>query len=196
MFPFSVLGVILLTVFRYYLGVSLILASLGKIGEPTAFTATIISYQVIPSFLVRLAKPLAIFFIGSETGIALLFLLGFQSRAAGALSSFLMITFIIAVSVNLLRGRTNLDCGCYGSAHHRRISSRLVASDMILLVMSICIMIWGGGFFAFDNIPINQRQFWSIEIIVPILLIIGGLLSFYLLLNRIRTILLLNPLEH
>lgn len=86
----------------------LFLAGCMKLGNLRAFGQQIIAYQVVPSHLARLAG-----YALPPLEVTLAALIIFIPRLAVA-SAVLFISFALAISVNIQRGRTELHCGCFG----------------------------------------------------------------------------------
>jgi len=87
-----------------------------KLRIPVLFEAAVQGYGLLPRWLVR---PFALALPVAEIAAALL-LLAMATRPAGAvLAGLLLALFAAAIGINLLRGRTDIDCGCGGAAHVR-----------------------------------------------------------------------------
>jgi len=50
----------------------------------------------------------------------------------------LFIVFAIAMALNLLRGRTHIDCGCFQSALRQPLEWRLVVRNVVLALLAAC----------------------------------------------------------
>lgn len=95
----------------------------------------VIDYRILPftlSCLFALALPTL------EFWIALLLLTGTLVRFAAFAYAFLLLSFIVGVSVNLKRGR-DLNCHCFGSKSKRKIGASLLMQD-VLLWISACLL--------------------------------------------------------
>lgn len=91
------------------LGVFFVAAALPKIADPPSFAHMVYNYRILPGPLVNLtalAMPWAELFLG----IALV--CGIWRRTSASLVGALLLVFIVAISVNLLRGNA-IDCGCF-----------------------------------------------------------------------------------
>ena len=94
------------------LGLFFVVAALPKIADPPSFAHMVYNYRILPGPLVNivaLAMPWAELFMG----IALV--CGIWRRTAASLVGALLLVFIVAISVNLLRGNA-IDCGCFDVA--------------------------------------------------------------------------------
>jgi uncharacterized membrane protein YphA (DoxX/SURF4 family) len=125
------------------LGLSLLLggvfvsAALPKLRHPKGFLLTVLEYRILPEGTSRLYARIVPPF---ELLAALLLFAGVAVRPAALLLGLLLLSFLIAVGVNLARGR-DLDCGCFGSGQaksaSRRIGPGLVLQDLGLLAASL-----------------------------------------------------------
>ena len=98
--------------FRLLLSAIFLASSLGKIRNPRQFAKTIAEYQLVPTIL---SYSTAVTLIALEAFLAFLLLVGYQIRFVAAISALLFLIFAIAISINLMRKRTNINCGCFGS---------------------------------------------------------------------------------
>ena len=65
--------------------------------------------------------------------MALLLVFGVAVRTATVLAVAMLVTFIGAISVNLVRGR-KIDCECFGGVRRRTIGWRTLVEDGVFLV--------------------------------------------------------------
>jgi uncharacterized membrane protein len=112
-------------------GVVLLIAGAMKIGGMGVFGQQIAAYSVLPRRLARLAgyllPPLEM-----TVGISMLF-----APRLGAVAAFLFACFAMAVGLNLLRGRTELRCGCFGATGRHTISWGHVAGNFTLALLAV-----------------------------------------------------------
>ena len=104
------------------LGAIFIVAALPKITDPPSFAHMIYNYRILPAGLINISA-LAMPWVELLAGLALI--LGIWTRPARWIITLLLITFMIAISVNLLRGNA-IDCGCFdvsaaGKTHEERL---------------------------------------------------------------------------
>lgn len=125
--------VILRIGFSLLLGGIFLFSAVPKLRRPRGFVLTVLEYRVLPS---RLSYFYGWLLPSVELFIALLLLSGVAIRLAGALTALLLLSFIIAVSINLARGRS-LDCGCFGKKAKRKIGKGLLLQDGFLLAAAI-----------------------------------------------------------
>jgi Methylamine utilisation protein MauE len=124
----------------------LVIAGLLKIGNLSSFGKQITSYEIMPSGLARLSgyiiPPIEV-----GIGISLLFL---PKIAIGA--ACLFISFALAVGVNLLRGRSQLRCSCFGPSGKHTISLTHVVGNVGLSLLATWVAVNNGrpSFLAFQ----------------------------------------------
>jgi uncharacterized membrane protein YphA (DoxX/SURF4 family) len=111
------------------LGVIFIAAALPKIVDPPSFAHMIYNYRIVPGSLVNLSA-LAMPWVELMCGVALV--LGIWRGTARTLVAAMLVTFIIAITVNLARGNA-IDCGCFDvSAAGKSVEERL--ADMRFVI--------------------------------------------------------------
>ncbi len=108
----------------------LLAAGAMKLGHPSVFGQQITAYQVFPESLARVAghvlPPIEVLL-----GISMLLV---PQLAAAAV--FLFASFALAVGFNVLRGRTDLRCGCFGATGLHTISWAHVAANATLALLA------------------------------------------------------------
>ena len=99
------------------LGSTFLVAALPKLAHHRGFTLTVLEYRILPNPIARAyaaAVPLC------ELFAAILLLSGTAVRSASVGLGFLLLSFLVAVGVNVTRGR-KLDCHCFGQSANRQI---------------------------------------------------------------------------
>jgi uncharacterized membrane protein YphA (DoxX/SURF4 family) len=91
------------------LGVIFVVASLPKIVDPPSFAHMIYNYRLVPGVFVNLAA-LTMPWIELLSGLALI--LGIWRGPARTIIAAMLLTFIVSISINLLRNNS-IDCGCF-----------------------------------------------------------------------------------
>ena len=94
------------------LGVFFIVAALPKIADPPSFAHMVYNYRLLPGPLVNLA---ALTMPWAELLMGIALICGIWRRTAAWLVGALLAVFILAISINLLRGNA-IDCGCFDVA--------------------------------------------------------------------------------
>lgn len=104
-----------------------------KFAEPETFRESLAAYQLLPGWAV---VPLSWFFPAAEVGLAFALLLPVSRTEAGWGLIGLTLVFSSAVLINLLRGRSELDCGCFGG-FSQKIGPETLIRNSVLLVLLI-----------------------------------------------------------
>ncbi|HEV7922064.1 MAG TPA: MauE/DoxX family redox-associated membrane protein [Thermoanaerobaculia bacterium] len=125
------------------LGVVFIVAALPKIVDPPSFAHMIYNYKLVPEPLLNIMA-LTMPWLELLCGLALV--LGIWKEAARGVIALLLLTFIIAIGINLLRGNA-IDCGCFdvsaaGKSREERLADMwlVVFRDLGMLLM--CAQLW------------------------------------------------------
>jgi hypothetical protein len=118
----------------------LLVAGLSKVRDRQTFGHQIAAYQILPE---RASMVLGQFLPVAEmmAGIALLVV----PRVGGAAAALLFTVFTLAVAINVMRGRTELVCACFGSRGRQTISVWHVVADAVLAVVGVTVFVSGVG---------------------------------------------------
>jgi hypothetical protein len=115
-------------------GVALLFAAAAahKLADWPRFRAAVADYRIAPA---RLAPGLAVAVVVLEIA-AVALLPAPSSRPAGALlAAALLGSYAVAIGVNLRRGRTSIDCGCFGPGVRNAIGPWMVMRNLVLAVL-------------------------------------------------------------
>ena len=129
------------------LGVFFVAAALPKIVDPPSFAHMIYNYKLIPWALV---KPMALVMPWIELLCGLALILGIWKGTARTIIAALLLTFIIAISINLLRGNA-IDCGCFDvTAAGKTRDERLADMQLVILrdvgMLLMCVQLWWASY--------------------------------------------------
>lgn len=100
---------LLVTVLRIILGTILFFAGIAKLADFSAFVTAVVSYQMLPTALV---KPISYLLVSAEITLGIALSIGYFSRGAGILASLLFLIFAAALTNVLLQQLPITDCGC------------------------------------------------------------------------------------
>jgi len=133
----------LMLVFRLVLGFIFVYASLDKIAHPEQFARIVYNYKILPPLLINIyavTLPWVEFFAG------LFLIFGVFTESASFLISFMLVIFVIAISINLYRG-VNLNCGCFSTnPAGQKEGAKLLIKDFVFLYMGITVFFFNRGF--------------------------------------------------
>lgn len=112
---------------------------------PMNFSLAIKSFELLPESLV----PFVTFLVPwTEAVVGAALLLGLWTRAAGVLSTLMLVSFTVAVASVILRGK-NIECGCFGRYKlfcSGPVGLCKVGENLVLIAFSIIPMLKGGGY--------------------------------------------------
>ena len=124
-----------------------------KIGDREAFRITLDAYQILPSAMGRVTVQLVISL--ELVAATLLITPGFIYGLWLAIG--LQVAYATAIGINLVRGRTYIDCGCLGSEGEGISAWHLLRNLVLLTLMSAALL------------PSNAREFvWLDYMLVPL----------------------------
>jgi len=128
---------LLALVLRLVIGITFVAASIDKIGDPGRFATIIYGYSLFPGWIIN-PSAIVLPFVELFAGMALI--VGVVPRSALMIISTLLFVFIVAITINLLRGH-QFDCGCFSLAQTSRASSAfwLLVRDLVLFACAICL---------------------------------------------------------
>lgn len=132
---FTSFSVILLAVLFFSAGVA-------KIKAVDTLEGVIGNFRLLPKGLVR---PIALVLPPVEIAITAALLLP-ATRAFGAVGAAgLLLVFTIAIAINLVRGRREIDCGCFSSELKQNLSAGLVARNVLLATCAFWLVASASG---------------------------------------------------
>ncbi len=112
---------------------------LAAIGQ---FAAALENYRILPPILLAPA----VWLIPALEALAAAGLVIPASRAdASVLAAVLLGMFTAAIAINLARGRTGIDCGCFGPALRQELSGWLIARNAMLSACAVVVLIPPSG---------------------------------------------------
>jgi hypothetical protein len=97
---------------QFVLAAVFVVAGFGKIADPPGFAHEVHNYKLLPGFAIN-AVAILLPWVEVVAGLALFFSLA--RRSAARIMGVLLLVFVVALSINLLRGRP-VDCGCFGTS--------------------------------------------------------------------------------
>lgn len=119
---------------RILIGGLFVYAAIGKLLEPREeFEAAIRTYEILPdSFVSLFAMTLPWF----ELLAGLFMVIGLWSRLAALGIGLVLVSFIIAIVINIARGN-EIDCGCFGTFSIGNTPWETLIKDVGLLALTI-----------------------------------------------------------
>lgn len=122
---------------RLVLAAVLLAAAVAKLRALEEFAGVVHNYRLLPELL---ARPVAYALPILEVVLAVGLLLEPTRRLAAAATAVLLAVFALAMAINIRRGRSHIDCGCFASALKQRLSWALVARNGVLIGLALLIV--------------------------------------------------------
>ena len=136
-------------VVRIAIGGVFIYAALDKIFHPDQFSRIIYNYHILPSHLVN-AFSLFLPWVEFLSGLTLV--TGFWHKSGSLLITGLLVVFVTALSVALIRG-VNIECGCFTTTSHAKGPViNLIIRDIIMIIGCTLILAARKTFLALDHV--------------------------------------------
>ncbi len=139
----------LILLFRLVLGITFIYASRDKIANPDQFARIIFNYHILPHFLINIYA-VTLPWVEFLAGLFLIF--GVFTESASLLICFLLLVFVVAISINLYRG-VNLNCGCFSTdPAGAKEGAKLLIKDFVFLFLGIMILLFNKNFASLSSL--------------------------------------------
>lgn len=137
----------------------------AKLTARDEFQGVVTSYRLLPSVMVpAFAALLPLAELAAGIGVVLP-----ATRLPGAaLACALLMMFALAMAINLARGRTEIDCGCFKSGFRQTISGWLVGRN--LLLSGGAALLW---------LPVGARATGSFDVFVVVAASLMLFLGYY-----------------
>ncbi len=127
---------------RWILGLTFIYASLHKILAPADFAKIVYGYGLFPEISINLIA-ITIPFLELVIGLALI--IGIYPRASAITINGLLLAFIVALTINLVRGH-EFDCGCFSARQSGYSSSPgvTIVRDIFYFILGLQVILFDG----------------------------------------------------
>lgn len=135
---------------RLFIGGLFIYSALDKIAHPEQFARIVYNYHLVPAILINL---FALAFPMTELIGGVCLIVGFFYTGSRNYFGLLMIIFVFAIGINVLRG-VDLECGCF------TVSSRAKSTGIGLIVRDLALFI--PGIFLF----FSRSRRWMLDSLV------------------------------
>ncbi len=114
---------------RLFLALLFAGAAWSKLASAEEFVGVVRNFRLLPEGLADVvARALPIV----ELAIALALIWNVTSSYALFAAGALLVVFAVAVGINLLRGRSQIDCGCFRTGARQSLSWALVVRNLVL----------------------------------------------------------------
>jgi uncharacterized membrane protein YphA (DoxX/SURF4 family) len=128
-------------ILRVALGIIFILASIHKVQHPEQLAIIVRTYDIIP---ISLSNLFALFLAWSELIAGIFLVLGIFSKESATVVAFLLIMFIAAITITLVRGLV-IDCGCFDEKGDP-VDTPLLVRNTLLVIVACMVIRFDSGF--------------------------------------------------
>jgi len=128
----------LAVILRGSLALLFVVAATHKLRDVAAFRATLEAYGLLPAALLAAAARVL---PALELATAVILATPRAPALGGLLAAGLLALYGVAMAVNLVRGRRDLDCGCMGPGAGRRIGGVLIARNAALIAAALACLL-------------------------------------------------------
>jgi len=142
------------TLARVFCGLTFLVASVDKLGEPALFAEAIENYHILPRLFVPLAA-VVVPWLEFLTGLSLCF--GWRWRSAALVYTGLLAVYSMGLAVNLLRG-VEMSCGCFSLANTAPATWLTVFRDVVLLLPGLALLSAKRTFLAITDDARNEEH--------------------------------------
>jgi len=141
-----------------------------------------LDYDILPS---GVARVYSVVLPWTELTLALALIMGLALRLVACVIAALLISFVIAIVINLRRSRI-LECHCYGVLSATTIGWGTVVRDVVLLALAIILFALAPNIISpmnwFSNLKQDVLLFFSVNTVLPLgLLVAFGFLTLRLI---------------
>jgi len=126
-----------------------------KLRDVEIFEGSLANYQLVPTWM---EKPLAYLLPMIECASAAGLLIAPTRAMAASMLLALLAIFTAAIALNLARGRTNIDCGCFGPALRQALSGWLLVRNLFLMMVA-----------AIAILPATDRTLEPLDVVTMVL---------------------------
>jgi hypothetical protein len=109
-------------------------AAVHKVLDYARHVGIVADYQVMPAWFVPFLAPLVIVL---EFAAAVLALLPATRSMGLILAAGLLLAYLFSIGLNLLRGRTSIDCGCGWGSQKHPISGWLLIRNLLFVGVTL-----------------------------------------------------------
>jgi hypothetical protein len=127
-------------------------AASGKLRHYTEFTGVVANYRLLPQAASPLAAPVV---IALEAVVALSLVSGAWLEAGALLGCVVLAVFALAMGINIVRGRLQIDCGCFRSAMRQHLRPALLVRNA-LLIAALAVVALSGRPSVFERVTLLQ----------------------------------------
>ena len=126
---------------RLLLGAVFLMSGLTKLAAPRQFAIDVRQYRILPA---TLSDAVAYMLPFAEVAAAALLLSGFYSQWGAVAATGMLIVFMAAVAIVMVRGQ-DVSCACFGLLYRERVGWQTEIRDGILLALAMLVLVGDKG---------------------------------------------------
>lgn len=185
-------NLLIITILSQWLIAIVFLATgVPKALDNPGFAKAIRAYKLVPvTWSWFIARSIST----AELTIGVLLIAGLMVRPAAVGSVVLLGIFVVAISINLARGRRELSCGCGGDKHTSTIGWGLIGRDVLLMSLGVWVTIFAADYGVWYQAQswvgslIPAEKWWS-DVAVPSIVLASAVALTIPLVRRFRRLL-------
>lgn len=125
----------------------------------TEWQGVVRNYRLVP---IGAAVILGALLPCGEVAAAVLLLLPVERPVGAGVTALLLVLYAAAMGINIARGRTEIDCGCFASRSHQGISRWMVGRNILLAVLALALCL-----------PASQRPLTVFEVVLSVGIVVS-----------------------
>ena len=150
---------------RILVGAVFLMSGLTKLAAPRQFASDVRQYRIVPT---PLSDAFAYTLPFGEVGAAALMLSGLYPQWAAAAMTVMLLAFMGAVGVVMVRGQS-LSCACFGLLYRERVGWSTQIRDGILLAMALVVFFGDDGTMTVSHLGSNlDRPLYALALAATI----------------------------
>ncbi|WP_312528002.1 MauE/DoxX family redox-associated membrane protein [Paracoccus sp. (in: a-proteobacteria)] len=122
---------------RAFLALLFVTAALSKLSRIEEFYGVVRNFRLLPDGLSRVV---AFVLPVVELAVAVGLVIRPLAVPAAAVAALLLIVFAVALAINVIRGRTYIDCGCFRQGLKQPVSWLLVGRNIVLTALALSVV--------------------------------------------------------
>lgn len=130
---------------RIFIAIVFIYAGAEKIADPAGFSKSIYNYRLLPIEIVNLMA-ISLPWIELISGVLLFF--GISVKENSAIIGSLLIVFIIAVAISMVRG-LDIDCGCFGKGNP--VGWKKIGENILMTIICLALLAFDSKLFTLNT---------------------------------------------
>lgn len=124
---------IIIQIISNLFGYVFLISSISKLADIESHYAVIYSYEILPKNWTRSFTWID---STSELLIGISLIIGFFVKITSFLFILLLGAYTLAITINLLKGRTEINCGCGGLVGNHKLSGKLLIRNIIFITIA------------------------------------------------------------